>query len=281
MEDMRDIDTPIPIESIILCTDYDKELTLKVICTLVDEYSEVVESLTTNCDNTLLDEIESFIDEVNEYYKQYDLNKPFPEKLRLIAIGGRPKYYNTECILVLANDWESGHSKYCLETYIFLLPSVAWNTIVSLKNNHLPWVIDWEDFEEEYLEKNKIGLDHNPYLPKYEDDEDLGTGTFVHRHKSIPNHKEIITQEDFSLNQIGNWQNKLNALRLQYLKEGWSDAESLRDYVSSMAEGNSPDFFSWLFDDSSLQGCSIYEIPNHRRIVFQLFLQQCKPTPEN
>lgn len=204
----------------------------------------------------------------------------FPERLKIIAIGGRPIYSNMECMLVLANNWESEQSNYCGETFVFLLPINAWNTIVTIKNNHSPWIIDWDDFEEDYVEKSEVGLTNNPYLPKYEDAEEKNTETFVYRHRSIPNSVGEVPLSTTDLSQINDWQYKLSMLKSQYLKSGFSDIESLRDYVRSMADGNSPDFFSWLFDDRSLQGCSVFEIPSYRRSVFELFLQRCKSEPE-
>lgn len=66
---------------------------------------------------------------------------------------------------------------------------------------------------------------------------------------------------------------KADQLRNQWVSNGWMYEYTLREYVHSLATGDDvQNFWGWLFDDSSLNGCSMWDLPQEYHEAYQRFL---------
>ncbi len=74
---------------------------------------------------------------------------------------------------------------------------------------------------------------------------------------------------------IPNYQDKREQLVDQWKSKGWYIFyPSIREYVSSLGEDDDVEnFFGWLFDDASFNGCRVWHLPLDHKKAFALFLQ--------
>ena len=81
----------------------------------------------------------------------------------------------------------------------------------------------------------------------------------VYRHCSFwSNNYDVSFNSGARPELIANKHYKANQLKEQYYRNGWYESMSLYDYVFSLAVGDDvSNFFSWLFDNPSLEGFSI------------------------
>ena len=72
---------------------------------------------------------------------------------------------------------------------------------------------------------------------------------------------------------IPNWQYKKYYISEQYLKYGDYD---IMEFISDMQTSN-PNFFSWLFDDSSLMGYSAFQLDEEHYRAWSQFVRSFDP----
>lgn len=145
------------------------------------------------------------------------------------------------------------------ETDIFLFPydEDIIKPIIRIARDEGIWHPNESDFEEEIIF-----------------DEDEERDITIYRHVSFwSDENDCSYNSKYQPELIKNISYKVNQLKEQFYNEGWYEYYGLREYVVSLAEENEVNnFWGWLFDDSSLNGYMIWNLPPEYAQCYNDFL---------
>lgn len=190
----------------------------------------------------------------------------------IIEIKGCTDSLFGDCAVVLANpikeikmgtySSQSVTPCVCAETKRFFFPDDDYilEPLLRFARNQSPWTPDFDYFNEERIF-----------------DEDTNKHIVIYRHHSFWEDVPSATENSAPIRISSEKQCILSRRYQDYMRQNYMiDPIDLQEYVGRLCD-NDPNFFAWIFDDSSLRGCSVYELDDEYQEAWQHFYDRCDP----